>query len=227
MREATWLKVAALAAVGAIVACSGSTGDGGVTDDGADSGSSSGSASGSGSGGTSESGALDAGGSSEARADGAVHDAHGGAQPDASLALDAGSPDATSTLPPTTTCAMAAGCGNSGQNFQQCTTSSGSTCDGVAYETTGGTSFPCASCNDCSAAFDDLMSYCSSLVLTCGTSYECGSSGFYSYEMCTDSLNGVCTYAWYESTSAARYPCASCSDCSAAATEMTNYCDGM
>jgi hypothetical protein len=148
---------------------------------------------------------------------------------DANVSVDSGHGDGSTTdgapsLPPTTTCAMSAACGNSGQDFQLCTTSSGNTCDSVEYETSDGTTVACASCDDCSAAFDDVLGYCSSLVLTCGDENLCGSSGGYS-EMCTDSLNGVCTYAWYGAI--ATYPCASCSDCSAAATEVMNYCNGM
>ncbi len=126
---------------------------------------------------------------------------------------------------PTTTCGSAVACGSTGVTYSECTTSTGSTCDGISYETTDGQTYTCASCGDCTLAIEDLDSYCASLntTTTCQTAVACGSTETYSE--CTTTTKGVCSLVYYEASDGTTYDCASCSDCTAASEDITSYCD--
>jgi hypothetical protein len=131
-----------------------------------------------------------------------------------------------SSMSQTTSCGSAVTCGTTGVTYSVCTTSSGSTCDSIAYEATNGVVYDCASCSDCSTASADMTSYCASLDTTtsCGTAVACGVTGLFTYSVCTTYTNNVCTGIEYEATTGVDYACASCTDCSTASTDMINYC---
>jgi hypothetical protein len=92
---------------------------------------------------------------------------------------------------PTTSCSSTYACGGSGDTYQYCTTTSGSTCDSVQYTTSTGYSWTCATCSDCSSAYSSVTSYCSSLGSTgqtCG-SVTCGSAATCCY--CTSAYTCI------------------------------------
>jgi hypothetical protein len=60
-------------------------------------------------------------------------------------------------------------------------------------------------------------------VTSCSGATTCGTNGA-TYEECETTLNGVCQSIYYYSSTGVEYVCSSCSDCSAAASDMTSYC---
>jgi hypothetical protein len=127
----------------------------------------------------------------------------------------------------TTTCSPALQCGNTGDTYQECTTTNGGgTCTGVAYRVSNGVSYTCASCSDCSSAIESLDSFCAGSVTpvtNCTTWAACSTSSL-EYEQCTVSENGSCTSVYYETSDAQTFSCNSCADCSAALSSMESYC---
>src|ERR1700722_1321362 len=69
---------------------------------------------------------------------------------------------------PVTTCGASSACGIGGATYAQCTTSQGEVCDSVAYTTSTGQIFTCASCGNCTAALTSVETYCASLTATGG-----------------------------------------------------------
>jgi hypothetical protein len=131
------------------------------------------------------------------------------------------------SLDTTTSCATALACGST-ETYSECTTTTGGVCSSIYYQASDGTTYDCASCSDCTVASEDMTSYCADLpATTCGAAIMCDTFGFYTYSVCTTTQNGVCTSVTYEATSGQDYSCASCSDCTTAASEMTTYCAGI
>ncbi|MGH7295191.1 MAG: hypothetical protein ACRELB_09670 [Polyangiaceae bacterium] len=131
---------------------------------------------------------------------------------------------------PTTTCSGAVTCGSQGYTYSQCTTTSGSgACQSIVYEATSGVSYACASCGDCTTAYDSMASYCSSMTsptTSCGSSYSCGPNGA-TYSLCTTTSGSTCEYAQYETSDGQMYYCNSCSDCTTAYDNVISYCDSI
>jgi hypothetical protein len=128
---------------------------------------------------------------------------------------------------PTTSCSSSTTCGSNGLTYTQCTTySAGGTCESSTYEVSNGTAYTCASCSNCTSAYDSVQSYCSSQVsptTSCSTSYACGSTGA-TYYTCTTSTGSTCDSITYETSTGNSWQCATCSDCTSAYDNMTNYC---
>jgi hypothetical protein len=83
---------------------------------------------------------------------------------------------------PTTSCSSSTSCGSLGATYQECTTYSASgTCQSSTYEVSDGVTYACAGCGNCSAAYDQVTSYCASLgntgetcgATTCGSAATC------------------------------------------------------
>lgn len=128
---------------------------------------------------------------------------------------------------PTTSCTSPISCGSNGETYSECTTSNGSACASIEYQATTGVSYTCASCTDCTTAYDDMVNYCNSLetpTTSCGTAYACGSSGATYYE-CTTDLGSTCESINYETSTGEVYDCNSCSDCTSAYDSVVSYCD--
>ena len=128
----------------------------------------------------------------------------------------------------TTACGTAVTCGTGGLTYSECTTSSGSACVSVQYQVSNGAVYDCASCSDCSAALQQVDAFCATQggTTTCGASSECGTGGLTYSECTTSSSTGSCESVAYQVSNGVSYTCASCSDCTTAASEMTTYCAG-
>ncbi len=128
---------------------------------------------------------------------------------------------------PTTTCTPAQSCGSGGLTYQQCTTSTGSTCDSMQYVVSNGTNYACTSCGDCSAAEEELTTFCEEQgtpTTSCSSSTTCGSGGL-TYSQCTTyAPSGTCESVSYEVSDGTSYACATCSDCTIAYDDVTSYC---
>jgi hypothetical protein len=129
---------------------------------------------------------------------------------------------------PTTTCGSSVSCGSEGETYSECTTSSASgVCQSIAYEVSSGTTYTCASCTDCSAAYESLTNYCAeetTPTTTCGTASACGTGGA-TYSSCETDLGSTCQSISYETSTGEVYDCASCSDCTTALDDVIAYCD--
>lgn len=124
-----------------------------------------------------------------------------------------------------TTCGSALSCGNTGYTYQQCTTLTNGACTGIAYQVSNGLTYQCNGCNDCSAALQQVASYCQNTTPTtsCTSWTTCGTSSL-SYESCTTSAGGACQAMYYETSDSQTFSCNTCSDCSAAVTNMEAHC---
>jgi hypothetical protein len=126
----------------------------------------------------------------------------------------------------TTSCSSLGSCGSNGATYEECETTTGGVCSSIYYYASTGAEYVCNSCSDCSAAYSEIQSYCSSQTTTsstCGTATSCGSHGA-TYNWCEDLSNGSCTYIYYYTSTGQEYACSSCSDCSAAYSEVSSYC---
>jgi hypothetical protein len=127
---------------------------------------------------------------------------------------------------PTTSCTSSVACGSGGQTYSECTTTSvAGVCQSIMYELSGGGGYTCASCTDCTLAYDDLTSYCDSQnpTTSCSTSSPCGSGGA-TYDSCTTSIGSTCQSIDYETSTGVVYDCNSCNDCAAAYDDILSYC---
>jgi hypothetical protein len=89
-----------------------------------------------------------------------------------------------------------------------------------------GVKYACAGCGNCSAAYDQVSSYCASQAgptTSCSSTYACGNSGA-TYEYCTTSTGSTCDSVQYTTSTGYSWTCASCSDCSSAYSSVTSYC---
>jgi hypothetical protein len=127
---------------------------------------------------------------------------------------------------PVTTCSADASCGGTTLTYHTCTTSIAGSCSSVQYVVSDGTSYPCASCSDCTGAYSETTSYCQSKEppsTSCSTSYACGSLGE-TYELCTTSTGGTCDSMSYKTSGGHSWLCASCNDCQTAYSDVSSYC---
>jgi hypothetical protein len=128
---------------------------------------------------------------------------------------------------PTTTCSGPVSCGSGGLTYEQCTTSTGGKCDSIQYRVSNGTNYTCASCSDCTAADQQLTSFCSSQgtpTTTCGSAVACGSNGLTYSECTTYSASGTCESISYDVSNGTTYTCANCTSCTTAYDQVTSYC---
>lgn len=129
------------------------------------------------------------------------------------------------------TCAASTACGaGSSASYQLC--NSGAT--ECYFHGSDGSDFQCTSCGDCDAARVVVTSWCSargsapdlamavSTGTTCGNAVACATSSL-TYQACVDSTGAHCSYRGNDGTN---FPCASCSDCTAAAAAVGNWCGG-
>lgn len=128
----------------------------------------------------------------------------------------------------TTACSAAVACGNTGDTYEECTTTgAGGACESISYKVSNGVSYTCSSCSDCTSAVESLDSFCAGTVTpvtNCTTWASCESSSL-EYEQCTVSENGTCQSVYYETSDAQTFQCNSCSDCSAALSSVESYCE--
>ena len=93
------------------------------------------------------------------------------------------------------------------------------------YKTADGQRLHCVTCGDCSAAQTKAEQYCggsSSVSLVCGATVNCP-AGAKSYQACATPSGTACGFKTSDGT---EFSCASCSDCTAAATQTTSWCRG-
>lgn len=128
----------------------------------------------------------------------------------------------------TTNCTTWASCGSSSLSYETCTTSLNSSCESVYYETTDGFTYTCNSCSDCSSAWSDMQSHCTSQtsMTSCGSATACGNTGV-TYQECETSTGGSCTSIYYTTTDGETFTCNSCSDCSSASSSLSSYCSSL
>ncbi|HEX8794651.1 MAG TPA: hypothetical protein VF765_27080 [Polyangiaceae bacterium] len=129
-------------------------------------------------------------------------------------------------------CSAPQACGTGGRTYEECTNlSTSGQCEAIVYKTSDGHSFTCPGCTSCSAAAQQLASYCASTGgdggtghETCSSSVPCGSSGMTYDECTTTGSNGECQSIQYKLSNGNLYTCASCSDCTAAVQSLDTFC---
>lgn len=127
---------------------------------------------------------------------------------------------------PTTTCGTSYDCGTGGLTYSECTTTSGGVCQSIEYQLSSGGGYTCASCSDCSAALDDVSSYCTSQSngsTSCGGATACGTGGV-TWSQCTTDTGSTCDDQYYSTTDGQTFACAACGDCSVAVSSLDSYC---
>jgi N-acetylneuraminic acid mutarotase len=129
---------------------------------------------------------------------------------------------AQATAMPTTTCATPSACGATGTTYDLCTTTSAAgECTGKEYRTSGGASYTCASCADCSAALAEVTAQCTTTTCTLPTACTASTT----YDVCTTTdVGGTCTAKTYETSDGKSYACVSCTDCAAAEASIGSVC---
>jgi hypothetical protein len=133
---------------------------------------------------------------------------------------------------------LVAGCGNNEQcavdtpcspgsanHYQFC---NGGGVDDCLYLTGDGHKFHCTTCGDCTDARSLVTDWCDAqATVTTNHSQMCTSAacptGSRSYSFCSSTGATACTYKGSDGTA---FNCNSCSDCSAAAQEIAQWCSG-
>ncbi|HEY8040660.1 MAG TPA: hypothetical protein VIF15_12730 [Polyangiaceae bacterium] len=128
-------------------------------------------------------------------------------------------------------CSTPSPCGSQGKTYQECTTlGAGGTCSNITYRTSDGQQFSCNGCSSCATAAQELAQYCTSGTgignTTCSSPTSCGTGGLSYQECTTTSATGQCTEIQFKVSDGQVYTCASCGNCTAASSQLSNHCAG-